>query len=67
MKAAVFHGPDREMPIEDVQVDDPLAREVLVRTAASGVCHSALLFVDGIAQWPTPAILALAAWVESPS
>ena len=57
MKAAIFHGANQPMPIEDVEVDDPWPREVLVRTAASGVCHSDLMFVDGIGQWPTPGIL----------
>ena len=57
MRAAIFHGANQPMPIEEVEVDDPWPREVLVRTAASGVCHSDLMFVEGIGQWPTPAIL----------
>ena len=57
MRAAIYHGANQPMPIEDVEVDDPWPREVLVRTAASGVCHSDLMFVDGIGQWPTPGIL----------
>ena len=57
MKAAVFYGPNRPLTIEQVDIDDPQDREVLLRTAASGVCHSDLHFVDGFWQWPTPAIL----------
>jgi S-(hydroxymethyl)glutathione dehydrogenase/alcohol dehydrogenase len=34
-----------------------MAREVLVRTVASGVCHSDLHFVDGLYPLPPPAIL----------
>jgi S-(hydroxymethyl)glutathione dehydrogenase/alcohol dehydrogenase len=57
MKAAVFHGPHQPLTIEEVEIDKPMAREVLVRTAASGVCHSDLHFVDGLYPLPAPAIL----------
>jgi len=57
MKAAVFHGPHQELTIEQVEIDKPMAREVLVRTVASGVCHSDLHFVDGLYPFPAPAIL----------
>jgi len=38
MKAAVFHGPKQPLTIEDVDIDKPQDREVLLRTVASGVC-----------------------------
>jgi S-(hydroxymethyl)glutathione dehydrogenase/alcohol dehydrogenase len=57
MKAAVFHGPNKPLTIENVEIAKPIGREVLVRTVASGVCHSDLHFVDGYYQFPTPAIL----------
>ena len=57
MKAAVFHGPDQPLTIEQVDIDEPKEREVVVRTVASGVCHSDLHFVDGLYMWPTPAVL----------
>ena len=57
MKAAVFHGPHQDLTIEDVDIDKPQAREVLVKTAASGVCHSDLHFVDGLYPYPAPAVL----------
>src|SRR5215813_5457659 len=57
MKAAVFHGAHKPLTIENVEIDKPLSREVLVRTVASGVCHSDLHFVDGFYPFPTPAIL----------
>src|SRR5712671_4925025 len=57
MKAAVFHGPNQPLSIEDVEIDKPREREVLVRTVASGVCHSDLHFVDGFYPYPTPAVL----------
>lgn len=57
MKAAVFHGPKQPLVIEDVDIDKPQPREVLVRTVASGVCHSDLHFVDGFYPFPAPAVL----------
>jgi S-(hydroxymethyl)glutathione dehydrogenase/alcohol dehydrogenase len=57
MKAAMFHGPHTPLTIENVDIAEPIGREVLVRTVASGVCHSDLHFVDGFYQFPTPAIL----------
>ena len=47
MNAAVFHEPHAPLQIERVEVDRPRAREVLVRTVATGVCHSDLHVVDG--------------------
>ncbi len=57
MKAAIFHGPHQPLTVEQVDIDKPMAREVLIRTAASGVCHSDLHFVDGFYPFPAPAIL----------
>jgi S-(hydroxymethyl)glutathione dehydrogenase / alcohol dehydrogenase len=57
MKAAVFHGPNQPLSIEDVELDKPQDREVLIKTVASGVCHSDLHFVDGFYMYPTPAVL----------
>jgi S-(hydroxymethyl)glutathione dehydrogenase / alcohol dehydrogenase len=57
MKAAIFHGPNQPLTIEDVEVDKPQDHEVLIKTAHSGVCHSDLHFVDGFYPYPAPAIL----------
>jgi len=57
MKAAVFHGPQLPLSIEDVELDKPQDREVLIKTVASGVCHSDLHFVDGFYPYPAPAVL----------
>ena len=40
MKAAVLRELNTPLSIEEVVVDKPAPREVLVRTAAAGVCHS---------------------------
>ncbi len=58
MKAAVFHGPHQPLTIEDdVDVAEPIGREVLVRTVATGVCHSDLHYLEGNSIFPAPAVL----------
>ena len=52
MRAAVLEEVPGEFIIEDVTVDAPGPREVLVRTAAAGVCHSDLHFMEGLYPWP---------------
>jgi S-(hydroxymethyl)glutathione dehydrogenase/alcohol dehydrogenase len=57
MKAAVFHGPHEPLTMEQLDIDAPMSREVVVKVAASGVCHSDLHFVDGLYPYPAPAVL----------
>jgi S-(hydroxymethyl)glutathione dehydrogenase / alcohol dehydrogenase len=57
MKAAVFHAPNQPMTIEQVEIDKPKRREVLIRTAVAGLCHSDLHFMEGKYPTPAPAIL----------
>ncbi len=57
MKAAVFHAPNQPMTIENVEIDKPGRREVLIRTAAAGLCHSDLHFMEGKYPTPTPIVL----------
>ena len=52
MQAAVFRKVGEPLTIEAVDVDKPWGREVLVRTAATGVCHSDLHVVDGVGRFP---------------
>ena len=47
MQAAVFRKPHAPLTIETVEIDKPWGREVLVRTAATGVCHSDLHAMHG--------------------
>ena len=47
MKAAVLIEAKRPLEIHDVTVSSPGPREVLIRTAACGVCRSDLHFIDG--------------------
>ena len=52
INAAVFRKVHEPLTIEAVDIDKPWGREVLVRTAATGVCHSDLHVVDGQGRFP---------------
>jgi S-(hydroxymethyl)glutathione dehydrogenase/alcohol dehydrogenase len=57
MKAAVLHAANQPLTIEEVTLTKPQAREVLLRTAFAGLCHSDLHFIDGLYPHPTPCVL----------
>ena len=55
IRAAVLRHPSRPVEVEEVELDEPKAREVLVRVAAVGVCHSDVRHADGDlgpGKWP---------------
>ena len=57
MRAILFNGPDQPISVEDVDIDAPREHEVLVRTAASGICGSDLHYFHGASAMPsTPAV-----------
>ena len=56
MKASVLTAARTPLTIEDVVCAAPLAHEVLIRTAACGVCRSDLHFVDGAYPHAMPCI-----------
>src|SRR6204780_5446211 len=57
MKAAVLHEVNKPLVIEDVSLPKPGPREVLIRTAVAGLCHSDLHFMEGLYPHPLPAVL----------
>ncbi len=57
MKAAVFREVGQPLEVENIEISKPGPREVLIRTAAAGVCHSDLHFVDGLYPAVTPMVL----------
>ncbi|NJR80033.1 Zn-dependent alcohol dehydrogenase [Sphingomonas corticis] len=57
MKAAVLRQVGTPLEIEDVQIANPRPHEVLIRTAAAGLCHSDLHFMEGNYPHPLPAVL----------
>jgi S-(hydroxymethyl)glutathione dehydrogenase/alcohol dehydrogenase len=57
MKAAVMRAIGERLRIEEIQIGTPGPREVLVRTAATGVCHSDLHVLEGSLPNPLPTVL----------
>ena len=57
MKAAVLYEPNTPLVIEDVSLRKPQSREVLLRTAVAGLCHSDLHFIEGLYPHPLPVVL----------
>ncbi len=57
MKAAVLHAYNQPLEITEIQIDKPGRREVLIKTAASGVCHSDLHVIEGKLPAPPPLVL----------
>ena len=56
MKAAVLIEAGKPLQIEQVNISNPGPHEVLIRTAACGLCHSDLHFIEGAYPHPLPAI-----------
>jgi S-(hydroxymethyl)glutathione dehydrogenase/alcohol dehydrogenase len=55
-KAAILWKTREPWSVEDVDIDDPVAGEVLVKLAASGLCHSDEHLVTGDLPVPLPII-----------
>lgn len=47
MKAAIFRRTGQPLEIAELDIDSPRGREVLIRTAAAGICHSDYHLMDG--------------------
>lgn len=57
MKAAVMRANNAPLEIEEVTIDDPGPGEVLLKTSASGICHSDLHVIEGGLPMPPPCVL----------
>lgn len=57
MRAAVLNSIPGQLEIEDVDISTPGPREVLIRVAAAGLCHSDLHFIEGKYPYLTPTVL----------
>ncbi|MBJ7307914.1 MAG: NDMA-dependent alcohol dehydrogenase [Acidimicrobiia bacterium] len=64
-RAAVLYGPHTEYKIEEIELDEPKANEVLVRFVASGMCHSDEHMVTGDMAMD-PAIIEMLGWQQYP-
>jgi len=56
VKAAVLIEAGKPLQIEQIHISNPGPHEVLIRTAACGLCHSDLHFIEGTYPHPLPAI-----------
>lgn len=56
MKAAVLNAINSKFEIEEIQIDQPRGREVLVQVKASGLCHSDLHMAENDFGVPLPAV-----------
>lgn len=58
MKAAVFHGSDKGLKIEDIPVPQIVDDQILVKVAACGVCHTDLHYLEhGVPTFKKPPIV----------
>jgi S-(hydroxymethyl)glutathione dehydrogenase/alcohol dehydrogenase len=57
MRAAVLHTINEPMSIETLSLKRPGPREVIVRTVASGLCHSDLHYMEGLYPTPLPIVM----------
>ncbi len=58
MKAAVFHGPNRPLEIEEVAKPEPKAGEIVVKVASCGVCMTDLHYIDhGVPTFKKPPMI----------
>ena len=57
MKAALMRALHAPLTIESIQISKPGPREVLVRTVATGVCHSDLHIIEGALPSSLPTVL----------
>ncbi|MDD9945671.1 MAG: Zn-dependent alcohol dehydrogenase [Myxococcales bacterium] len=56
MKAAVLEECGKPLVVQDVELGAPARREVVVRTAFAGLCHSDLHFITGDLAYRTPCV-----------
>ena len=56
-KTAVVYEHNKPVFVDNLELDDPKAKEVLVRMHASGVCHSDLSVVNGAIPYNPPVAL----------
>ncbi len=57
MKAAVLYEAGKPLVIENVELDDPKANEIMIKLEAVGVCHTDLSFMKGDMPCPMPVVV----------
>lgn len=57
IKAAVARGAGQPLSIENINLEEPRASEILVKIVATGICHTDLSVIAGYLPTPLPAVL----------
>jgi len=57
IQAAVLREYGELVDVEKIELAPPKEKEVLIKTAYTGFCHSDLGFIDGIVKFPLPLVL----------
>ncbi len=57
MHAAVLREHGDTVSVEQIELAPPKEKEVLIKTAYTGFCHSDLSFIDGKVNFPLPMVL----------
>ncbi len=58
MKAAIFHGPNQKLKLEERQAPPIRPHEALIKVAACGVCHTDLHYIDhGVPTFKKPPLI----------
>ncbi|MFE3171977.1 Zn-dependent alcohol dehydrogenase [Amycolatopsis sp. NPDC059090] len=57
MRAAVMVEVGKPLEIREIELDEPMPREVVVKVKASGLCHSDLHTMNTDFGWPLPLVL----------
>ena len=57
MKAAVLYEAGQQLVVEEVELDEPQANEILIKLEAVGVCHTDLSYMNGSIPCPLPVVV----------
>jgi len=57
IKAAIAREFGADLSIENIQIEEPRENEILVKTVATGVCHTDLAVIAGYLPTPFPVVL----------
>ena len=56
-RAAILEQPNTPLVVEEIELDDPMDNEVLIKMVASGVCHTDIHCMKGDLATPPPVVL----------
>ena len=57
IRAAIARDKGAALSLENIEIEDPRSDEILVKVAATGVCHTDLVVRDGMLPTPMPVVL----------